>query len=117
MKKLKKSEEEKEFEEKLAEVNAHPQVSALKEGKRVVTLSEPFTFISKEISTITFRKPKGKDWRAMDAEEGDIGKAYCLAAALSGQDISVFDEMGGEDALLCVLVASVMGKKSKTGGT
>lgn len=111
------SELDKEFEEKLKEVEADPRVSVMKEGRRVVTLAEPFKFLDKEISTITFRKPKGKDWRAMDAEKGEIGKAYALAAALSGQDVAVFDEMDGDDALLCVLVASVMGKKSKTGGT
>jgi hypothetical protein len=57
------------------------------------------------------RAPCGRDWLETDREKGDVGKGYRLAASLSGVPFAVFLNMTGEDAMTCVAVAGVVGKK------
>jgi hypothetical protein len=95
---------------------ADPHVVVNEDGTKTVTLDEPIDIDKAEITHVTFRKPRGKDWLETDKRDGDLAKGFTLAASLSGLPFSAFEKMDGGDALLCSRVASTMGKKSKTGG-
>lgn len=51
------------------------------------------------ITEVQLRRPKGKDIRAMDRVEGDIGKTMALLSRVSDLDPSVLDEMDGADVV------------------
>jgi hypothetical protein len=107
--------------ELLKAVEQNEQVRTNEDGTKTVVLSSAVKTGSgahvKEISEVTFRKPKGRDWRETDKETGDLAKAFRLASCLSDLPMSAFDSMEGDDALLCATIAGTMGKKLKTGGT
>jgi len=107
---------EQTIEEAVAELEANDQVEFHENGTRTVTLTEPVQYNNQPVRTLKFKKPKGKDYRAMDRQKGDIGKSYALAGSLCGFPMRIFDDMEGDDALLCVAVAGTMGKKSRTSG-
>lgn len=104
-------------DEALAELDESTKVVVNDDGTKTVTLDVPVTINGKEVTSVTFRRPSGRDWRRTDEEKGEVGKAYRLAASISGLPMQVFDDMDGNDALLCSAVAGKMGKKLTTGGT
>lgn len=106
-----------ETQEALEEILGNPAVTTNEDGTRTVKLEEPVRFNNQDVTELTFRKPRGKDWRKTDGEKGDLAKGYKLAACLTAYPLSVFDDMTGDDALLCVGVATTMGKKLRTGET
>jgi hypothetical protein len=88
------------------------------------TLLEPVTIRFKgpagereeTITEVQLRRPKGKDIRAMDRAEGDIGKTMALLARVSGLEPSVLDEMDGADVVaLLELVAGFLPNGQPTG--
>lgn len=92
-------------------VNASEQVKINDDGTKTVTLSEPITFNNKEVTEVTFRRPRGRDWAKTDSVKGEISKGFVLAGALSGYPAKLFEDMDGDDALICSAVAGTMGKK------
>ena len=109
--------EDKDIEEALEKLRNDDRVTFNEDGTKTVRLEYPVKYNNKDIEELTFRRPRGADWRNTDREDGGIGKAFMMAAALTGYPLSVFDNMDGEDALVCSAVAGTMGKKSKIGGT
>ncbi len=105
------------MDESIKEVDENPQVETHEDGTRTVTLTEPVMYAKTQLNTLTFRKPKGRDWRETDRADGEAGKAFSMAASLCDKPMKLFDDMEGDDALLCVAVAGVMGKSLSTGGT
>lgn len=96
----------------IEELEANPQVRTDDNGVRTVTLMEPVEHRGNSIERITFaRTPRGHDWLETDKAKGDFGKGLRLAASLSETPFQVFLNMSGDDAMLCVAVAGVMGKK------
>lgn len=85
------------------------------DGTRTLTLKEPFEYNEQPVHELTFRKPKGKDFKATDKVKGSIASSYLLAACLCGYPDTIFDEMDGDDAMLCSTIANTMGKKLPTG--
>lgn len=85
------------------------------DGTRTLTLKEPFEYNSQQVHELTFRRAKGKDYKATDKVDGAISTSYCFAARLCGYPETIFDEMDGDDAMLCSAVANTMGKKLPTG--
>lgn len=98
-------------------VEKHPRVEEHDDGKRTVTLATSVETKKGLVESLTFRKPKGRDWRDTDRAKGQFAKMYALAAALTDQPAYIFDKMDGDDALLCTMVASIMGKSRTTGET
>jgi hypothetical protein len=71
-----------------------------------------------DIDSLTFRKPKGRDWMATDKVKGDIKTTVCLASACSGTPIDVFEEMESEDFLRVLrVVGDFVGKGLVTSET
>jgi len=70
---------------------------------------------SRTVEEVTLRRTKGKDWAATDRAKGDIGKMMLLAASVSGEPATLFEEMDGEDFLRLTRVVSSLGK-SRPGG-
>jgi hypothetical protein len=99
----------------LQEIADNPQVTVNEDGTKTVKLTEPVTYAKKQLTEVTFREPRGRDWRETDKVDGEISKSLALAASLSDKPLRVFDDMIGEDALLCGVVAGTMGKKSQIG--
>jgi hypothetical protein len=97
-------------------INNDPRVKINEDGTKTVSLGEPVQVRGETVSKVTFRRPKGRDWRETDKETGELAKGFRLAAALADLPMSVFDSMDGDDALLCATVAGTMGKKLPTGG-
>lgn len=123
---MKKSPEE-QLQEALEEIENDPRVISTygEDGRlieRTVALSEMIEIRrkgsreSESVRSLTFRRPRGKDWLIMDSHEGEIAKSYALAAALADITFKTLTEMDGDDAMLCVKVAGAMGKGSQTGG-
>lgn len=69
------------------------------DGRVTLTLQEPVELKGgKRVESLTFVKPRGKHLRQMDNHKGgDIEKGYFLMANLTGQTLSVFDEMSVAD--------------------
>jgi hypothetical protein len=107
--------EQENLRKELEEVDNHPQVTINDDGTKTVTLEEPVEYAQKEIQTLTFHVPRGKDWLATDEAEGDVGKGFALAASTAKVPSLVFGRMLGTDAMLCARVAGSMGKKLETG--
>lgn len=108
---------EDEIQQELEEIENSDWCTSDDGGEtRSVHLGEPVVYKGKTYDVLTFRRPKGKDWLAMDQEKGDMGQAMRLAASLSGTPFAVFREMNTDDIEKCVRVAGVMGKKLQTGG-
>jgi hypothetical protein len=61
-----------------------------------VKLKEPVQFGTELVSELTFRKPKGKDFRRFPASP-TMGDILDLVGTLSGQPKAVIDELGVED--------------------
>jgi hypothetical protein len=93
------------------ELQDHIQLRVNDDGTKTVFLTEPVEYANGEITEVTFRKPKGRDWRETDKVKGDVAKSFALAGVLADLPSKVFDRMEGEDALLCAAVAATMGKK------
>lgn len=62
-----------------------------------VQLAYPITWGSETITALTFRRPKGKDFRSLPAEGILMGHILDLAARLCGKPGAVMDELDGED--------------------
>ena len=107
--------ETKKIDKIIAELDANENVIKNEDGTKTVLLTETVSHNGSMIDKVTFRKPRGKDLRVMDMEKGDLAKGFRLAASLSGLSFATFDEMTGDDAMLCTTVASTMGKKLITG--
>ncbi len=101
----------------VADLDDDPRVTVNEDGRKTVTLSTPVEVRGEKVLKVTFRQPKGRDWRESGQDAGELGKGFRLASSLSDLPMSVFDEMDGADALLCVTVAGTMGKKLGIGGT
>ena len=90
--------------------------------KNTIPLKEPVTVTIGEeetkVTSLTFRKPKAKDYRVRDRAAGDVDATIRLIAALSGQDVQVIDELGSDDFnAASEKVAGFMGASPKTGQT
>jgi hypothetical protein len=114
------SEAEQAIEEILESLKENEAVTLNDDGTRTVKLST--TIKVKEgrdlvdCDELTFRAPTARDLLVMDQEKGGLAKSYRLACQLCGLSYGNFLSLNGEDALLCISVAQVMGKKSQTGG-
>lgn len=107
-----------QVEKALGALEENPNVTSNEDGTKTVKLEYPVEHKDKLIETLTFRRPKGKDWLRTDEEKGDLAKTFRLAASTAGVTIDVIKNMDGEDAMLCAQVAGSFGKKSqKIGGT
>jgi len=71
-----------------------------------VTLAEPIvkrfrqadgTEREESIAEVTVRKPVAGDLRVLDSATGEIGKAFALAARLTGLDVKDVDKLAMED--------------------
>lgn len=49
------------------------------------------------IATLSLRKPKARDMRALDSVKGDASRLIALAARLTGHPEKIIDELDGED--------------------
>lgn len=106
------TEESDELLKVLKELEEHDQVRTDDDGARTVTLADPVQHRGRTFEEVVFsRAPRGHDWLETDKAEGNFGKGLRLAASLSGVPFQVFLNMSGDDAMLCVSVAGVMGKK------
>lgn len=63
---------------------------------KTLTLSEPVKFGDEELSTLTIRWPKGRDFRAVKSAT-PIGMALDLAAELCDVPPSVIDDLAADD--------------------
>lgn len=103
---------DKEIIYAIEEVNNDHRVSVNEsERTKTITLSESVQHNGQELKSLTFRRPKGKDWMRIDDEKSDMRKAFLLASLLSGVPVNILGDLDGNDALLCVTVAGSMGKK------
>lgn len=50
-----------------------------------------------KMDSVTIRKPKAKDLRAIDAVTGDVAKSIALMARLTGLTVATVDEMDVTD--------------------
>ena len=114
---MKSDEDEKTPEELLEELLAEPNVTDNGDGTVTVLLTEPVTYAKHVYESITLRKSRGKDWREASPGKGEFDRTIRLAASVAGVPLRVFDEMDGEDAMLCAGIAGLLGKKSRTGRT
>jgi len=72
-------------------------------------LEHPIPFGKQEtIEELTFREPRGKDYRAfpLQMEKLDIGQLLQFAAKITGRTDRQIDELGGADVMRVVEVAS-----------
>lgn len=77
-------------------------------GTKTLTLSDPVKYMKKDLHEITFRRGKGSDLVTSDAEEGKIAKGMRMAAQLSNLPMRIFDDMCGDDLLMCLEAAQEM---------
>lgn len=73
--------------------------------------------VSQTIEEVTLRRTKGKDWAATDKAKGEIGKTLLLAASVSGEPVTLFEEMDGDDFLRVTRLVSNLGKSQAGGET
>jgi hypothetical protein len=114
------SEAEQATEELLESLKENEAVTLNDDGTRTVKLSVPIQIKQgKELvdcDELTFKVPLARDLLVMDQEKGVMAKSFRLACQLCGLSYGNFLSLNAEDSLLCVSVAQVMGKKSRTGG-
>jgi Phage tail assembly chaperone proteins, E, or 41 or 14 len=68
------------------------------DGSTTITLSAPIAGPTGEpLTALTLRRPKAKDFRAMDNAKGEIGKSLALAGQLSGIPAPLLDNLDGSD--------------------
>lgn len=70
-----------------------------------ITLTEPVKVEGKTVTAITFRAPKGRDWKRWGSEPDGPKRTMGLLADLSMTEEAVFDELVMEDHARCVGVA------------
>jgi len=67
------------------------------DGTITITLSAPIAGPEGQITALNLRRPKAKDFRAMDLAKGEIGKSLALAQQLSGVPAPMLDNLDGSD--------------------
>lgn len=90
----------------------------------VYALKHPIDIRNKEgeaietITSLTLVRPKGRQLKAMDRAEGEVGKTIALVCAIAGLPPSAGDLLDGEDiADLGEILAGFFGGRRPTGGT
>lgn len=73
---------------------------------KVLELKEPFDFGGEEIKSLKFKKMKGKHLKGVSAGELKTDSLFLIASRLTDMPPSVFDEMGGEDAMGVIEIVS-----------
>lgn len=103
-----------EIQKLLEDLTTNERVVDNDDGTKTVLLAKPVKHKGETVDKVTMRTPLGRDYREMDQEKGDLGKAFRLVSSLSGLPMAIIDAMDGDDALLCANVASSMSKKLQT---
>jgi len=68
------------------------------DGSITITLSAAIVGpTGQPLAELSLRRPKAKDFRAMDNAKGEIGKSLALAAQLSGIPAPLLDNLDGSD--------------------
>ena len=81
----------------------------------VIPLSEPVQSMGQELRVLRLRKPRGKDYRKMQAGT-PFGMAFDLAASLAAVPPSTIDNLCGADVLTLVdAVTPFLGGSQLTG--
>lgn len=74
--------------------------------------------VIENLTALALKRPKGKQLKAMDKAEGEVGKILALIAACSGQPPKIMDELDAEDfTALGVIVEGFFGGRLPTGAT
>lgn len=74
--------------------------------------------ITETLRELTLRRPKGKQLKAMDRAEGEVGKTLALIGACAGQPPSTMDLLDGEDfTALGEMLEDFFGGLRRTGKT
>ena len=105
------TEAERAIEESKEELANDELVKLNDDGTRTVTLGTPVEYNNSQVEALTFRKPKGRDWMAVDNVSGDIAKSVAIACRICSYPKKVFEEMEEDDFLRCLNVTNIMGKK------
>lgn len=62
------------------------------------TLDYPVTFNGETVSSVTLRRPKGREIRELNNGKGSqIDRSFQLMASLADREVALFDEMDASD--------------------
>ena len=61
-------------------------------------LTPPFDFKGERVTSVTLRRPKGREIRAMQNGKGSqIDRSFALMASLAEREVELFDDMDAAD--------------------
>ena len=88
------------------------------DGAKTVALQYPIEANGETLTSLTLRRPKMGDMKAMDGVTGDVARQAALIGALAGIPPSSVDELDGEDFMtISSAVADFFGGALPTGGS
>lgn len=80
----------------------------------VYTLRHPVTVEGREVTSLSFRRLKGKDIREMERKDSNLDKTAFTICTLSGNPPELFDELDAEDIEgISKIIEGFMGRKAK----
>lgn len=86
------------------------------DGSKTVTLEFPIQSMGEKVTTITLRRPKVKEARAMDSASGSVGKTAALIGKLAEMEPSAVDTIDLVDFTSLSEVIEGFTKRSRATG-
>lgn len=97
-------------------------------GPKTYSLLTPVTITRKavgadtesdeSISVLNFRRPTGRDFRALDSAKGEMSKLIAFAAQIADVPVLVIDKLDADDfQAVCEIAGGFLSGSQKTGAT